>query len=231
MTRTHRDPELAVAASALAALAVAIALVTVRGEVHSEAIALVLAVTVAVAGRCGGRAGGIAAALTAATAFNFFHTQPYLSLKIDDADDVLTTVLLLVVGLVVGGLSSRVDDVRRAPDRAVTRVLTVAMDGDHADVESSVRAELLAVLDLRDCWFATGEVDLPALSSRGRIPDSGVAISVDAPGRHFGHLVCIPAPACGASVADRRAAVALAEVLGLSLGAAGRSGGAAWVPR
>ena len=35
----------------------------VRGEVHSEAIALVLAVTVAVAGRVGSRAGGIAAAL------------------------------------------------------------------------------------------------------------------------------------------------------------------------
>jgi hypothetical protein len=231
VARTHRDPELAVAASALAALAVAFALVTVRGEVHSEAIALVLAVTVAVAGRCGGRSGGIAAALTAATAFNFFHTQPYPSLKIDNADDVLTTVLLLVVGLVVGGLSSRVDDVRRAPDSAVTRVLTVAMEGDHADVESSVRAELLTVLDLRECWFETGQVDLPALASRGRIPDGGIAISVDAPGRHFGHLVCIPSPESGASVADRRAAVALAEVLGLTLGAAGRSGGAAWSPR
>jgi hypothetical protein len=221
---------LAVAASALAALAVAIALVGVRGEVHSEAIALVLAVTVAIAGRFGGRAGGIAAALMAATAFNFFHTRPYLSLKIDDPDDILTTILLLVVGLVVGGLSARADAAWRAPDRAVTRVLTVAMDGDPDDIELSVRAELLEVLHLKECWFATSAVELPSLSSRSHLPDQGVAISVDSPGRHFGHLVCIPQPDTDVTGADRRAAVALAEVLGLSLGAAGRSGGTAWSP-
>ena len=230
MTR-KRDPELAVAAGALVALAVAIALVGVRGEVHQEAIALVLAVTVAIAGRFGGRAGGIAAALMAATAFNFFHTQPYLSLKIDDPDDILTTVLLLIVGLVVGGLSARADASRRAPDRAVTRVLTVAMDGDRDDVEMSVRAELLELLQLKECWFATDPVDLPALRPHGRLPEHGVAISVDAPGQHFGHLVCIPSEENGVTSADRRAAVALAEVLGLSLGAAGRSGGSAWSPR
>jgi hypothetical protein len=206
-------------------------LVSVRGEVHSEAIALVLAVTVAVAGRVGGRAGGIAAALMAATAFNFFHTRPYLSLKIDDADDVLTTLLLLVVGLVVGGLSARVDASRRAPDRALARVLKVAMDGDRDDVEMSVRAELLEILQLKECWFATGEVNLPELTPHGRLSELGVAIPVDAPGRHFGQLVCIPMPDSGVSVADRRAAIALAEVLGLSLGAAGRSGGSAWSPR
>jgi hypothetical protein len=227
----RRDPELAVALSALAALAVAIALVSVRGEVHSEAIALVLAVTVAVAGRVGGRAGGIAAALMAATAFNFFHTQPYLSLKIDDADDVITTILLLVVGLVVGGLSARVDASRRAPDRALARVLKVAMEGDRDDVELSVRAELLEILQLKECWFATDNVDLPVLTPHGRLPDRGVTISVDAPGRHFGQLVCIPTPEAGVGDAERRAAIALAEVLGLSLGAAGRSGGSAWSPR
>ena len=220
------------AASALAALGVALALVSVRGEVHSEAIALVLAVTVAVAGRVGSRAGGIAAALMAAAAFNFFHTEPYLSLKIADPDDILTTILLLVVGLVVGGLSARADALSRAPDGAVTRVLTVAMQGDHDDVEMSVRAELIEVLHLRRCWFATEPLDLPALERSGSVlPGDGVVISVDAPGRHFGHLVCIPAPETGVSGADRRAAIALAEVLGLSLGAAGRSGGSAWSPR
>jgi hypothetical protein len=193
----------------------------------------VLAVTVTVAGRAGGRAGGIAAALMAATAFNFFHTEPYLSLKIHDPDDVLTTVLLLVVGLIVGGLSNRVEDARRPSDGALARVLAVAMDGDARDVELSVRAELLAVLDLRECWFAPGSSDLPALTAAGRIPERGAAISVDAPGRHFGHLVCIPTPEVGTTAADRRAAIALAEVLGLSLGAgaAGQPGGTSWSPR
>ena len=169
------------AASALAALGVALALVSVRGEVHSEAIALVLAVTVAVAGRVGSRAGGIAAALMAAAAFNFFHTEPYLSLKIADSDDILTTILLLVVGLVVGGLSARADASNRGPDGAVTRVLTVAMEGDHDDVEMSVRAELIEVLHLRRCWFATEPLDLPALERSGSVlPGDGV---VDLGGR------------------------------------------------
>ena len=96
-----------------------------------------------------------------------------------------------------------------------------------------MRAELIEVLHLRDCWFATGAASTcrPSSGAARSCPADGVAISVDAPGRHFGHLVCIPAPETGVSGADRRAAVALAEVLGLSLGAAGRSGGSAWSPR
>jgi hypothetical protein len=225
---TKRDPELAVAAGGLAALVVAFAMVMVRGEVHSEVTALVLALTVAVAGRVGGRPGGISAALVAATSFNFFHTEPYLSLKIHDPDDILTTVLLLVVGLVVGGLSARVD--ASVGDGAVARVLTVAMQGDHDDVELSVRAELLQVMHLRECWFADGPVAYPELTTRGPLPDEGVVISVDAPGRHFGHLVCIPTPDAGATPAERRAAIALAEVLGLSL-AGGEAEGSSWSPR
>ncbi len=168
----ERDPELAFALSGLSALVVAMLMVIVRGELRPEAIALVLAVTVAVAGRVGGREGGVAAALISAVAFNFFHTRPYLSLKIDDPGDVLTTALLLVVGLVVGGLSARAAAQRNTERNgaALARVLTVAMAGDQDDVERSVRAELTRLLRLRDCWFAPGPVDLPKFGSTGELP-------------------------------------------------------------
>ena len=48
-------------------------------------------VVVAVAA-LGGRAAGIVTALAAVASFDFFHTQPYLSLAIDSRDDIETTV-------------------------------------------------------------------------------------------------------------------------------------------
>ena len=52
-----------------------------------------------------GRLAGFTAAAVAAISFNFFHTQPYLTLRIKEGQDVVTVLLLLVVGLVVGELA------------------------------------------------------------------------------------------------------------------------------
>ena len=53
----------------------------------------------------GGRAAGVTTSVVAALAFNFFHTQPYYSLRISDRFDIITTVLLVVVGLAVGEIA------------------------------------------------------------------------------------------------------------------------------
>ena len=137
---------------------------------------------------------------------------------------MLTTILLLVVGLVVGGLSARVD-AAGAPDSAVTRVLTVAMEGDHDDVEivrpgRAARGAPPARVLVRDrtastCRPSSGAAGLPERrrGDLGRRPGT----SLRPPRLH-------PRPETGVSGADRRAAVALAEVLGLSLGAVGTVG-------
>ena len=62
-------------------------------------------VVVAVAA-LGGRAAGIVTALAAVVSFDFFHTEPYLSLAIDSRDDIETTVLLLVAAVLVGTIAS-----------------------------------------------------------------------------------------------------------------------------
>src|SRR5262245_47616205 len=94
----------------LAPILVAAALVAVRGDVQNANIALILAVVVVLAGAFGGRVAGMVAGVMAAVSFDFFHTKPYLSLVIHDADDVEMTILLLVLGFVAGwiGWKSRV---------------------------------------------------------------------------------------------------------------------------
>lgn len=232
------ERSLGVTMAMLIPFAVGSAMVIVRGEVASTVTALVLACTVIIGARLGGRTGGIAAALMAAATFDFFHTEPYLSLKIANADDVLVTVTLLVAGVLVGGIAGTVAMNRNLMQRryratsAVTRVLAVAHDGPPEDVELAVRAELAELLGARDCWFTTEPVDLPALNREGTwergtdvagegftLPESGVVIPVEAGGRRFGSLVCLPTAGFGVSTPNRRSAYALGEVLALALSA------------
>jgi hypothetical protein len=240
-TRSVRSDgfEVAAALGPLATFAVAGALVGVRGEIRPEVTALALAAVVALSGRYGGRAGGIASALMAALAFDFMHTKPYLSLKISSGDDILITLLLLVVGVVVGGLSGQAsEDRRRAHNRAnpggLDRVLAIARDSGPEDVELAVRAEVLSVLKLRDCWFTADAVSLPVVGPWGELelevkrftydgfelPEQGVAVPVAAYGRTFGHLVCQTTPGAGVSIEARQVAASLGEVLGMAMSVA-----------
>lgn len=230
------------AAAALAAIGVAALLTLVRGEVDNSVTVLVLAGVVALGGALGGWRVGVAGAVAAAISFNFFHTRPYLSLRIHDADDVLTTITLLLVGAIAGVTSSvahrRKDQAVASHDEltAVERVADLVATGtDPADVETSVRAELLTLLGLAACSLETTVPDgLPVLGRGGalsidvkvyhdggfELPARGVAIPVlqagNTGGRTAGYLVCTPAPGVAISVARRRTAVTLADLLGLS---------------
>ena len=154
MTRSG-EPSLIVPLAGLAPLVAAAAMVSVRGEVEPEITVLVLALTVALGARFGGRPAGVLAAVMAALSFDFFHTRPYLSLTISDSEDILSTILLLAVALVVGGLSARATaehqelQTIRDDGAAVRRVLLIAVKGDAEDVELAVRAELSDLLVLR----------------------------------------------------------------------------------
>jgi len=235
----ERDPGLTVPIAAVLPLAAGGLLVGVRGEVRPEVVALALALVVVVGGRIGGRPGGVAAALMATATFDFFHTQPYLSLKIARTNDLWTALVLLAVGLAVGDLSGRVASERtrlrgrNVGSESLSRVVDVAAGGCAEDVELSVRAELLELLSLQDCWFTTGPVELPLMDMKGRVdvpyvyqkpggfelPQAGFALPVPWRGRTLGYLAATPVPSVGISVERRRVAVVMAEVLGLALAA------------
>lgn len=230
--------EPAEAFSALATLGAGAALVLVRGSVDNAVTVLVLAAVVSLCGALGGWRAGIWAAVAAGLSYNFFHTVPYLSLRIHDADDVLTTLALVAVGLVAGVTSAsahrRQDLAVEAGSElsAIERVAElVAIGRDAADVETSVRAELLDVLRLSGCTFEVAAGNRPRLGRRGEIdeavhtyhdggfelPSAGIAIPVLNRGDLVGFLVCEPTPGVPVSIARRRAAVALADLLGAAI--------------
>ena len=105
-TEARSSQLLWVAIGGAAPIAVAAALVSLRDHMLNANVALVLVLVVVLAAVGGGRSAGAVAAVSAALSFNFFHTVPYLTLEIDSADDVETTLLLLAVGLAVGQLAS-----------------------------------------------------------------------------------------------------------------------------
>ena len=233
------DDEIAIPLAGLAALGVSGALVAVRGEIRPEVTAVTLAAVVALGGRLGGRRAGVVGAIVAALSFDFMHTRPYLSLKIDDLSDVLLTFALLGVGLVVGGLAAtstrerrRLAERRPADQERLRRVLDISRTATEVDVELAVRAELMGLLHLEDCFFTTNDVNIPLLTSNGAIesapvihythdgfelPRSGVAIRVAAYGTTHGYLVCIPTEGVGIPLADRALAGELADVLALAV--------------
>lgn len=226
------------ALSVLVTIGAGALLVLVRGEVDNSVTVLALAAVVSSCGALGGWRAGVGSAVSAALAFNFFHTQPYHSLRIHDADDVLTTASLVVVGLIAGVTSAvahrRQDRVVEAGSEldAVQRIAGLLATGsDPLDVETAVRAELLGVLGLSGCRFDPSAGDRVVLGRRGEIdeatrtyhdggfelPAGGVAIPVLIRGDAVGHLLCEPTAGTAVSLARRRAAVALADLLGASL--------------
>jgi K+-sensing histidine kinase KdpD len=226
---------LAEVGSAAAALAAGAALVTIRGEVDNAVVVLVLAAVVSACGALGGWRAGVAGAVFAALSFNFFHTEPYLSLRIHDADDVLTTATLMVVGAIAGVTSSVAHRRQaraveyRSEMAAIERVADLVATGhEPGDVETAVRAELLEVLRLSDCSFGPDPASAAVLGRRGELgdvalvyreggfelPPQGVAIPVLHAGEPVGYLRCAPTPGAPVSIARRRAAVTIADLLG-----------------
>ena len=105
-------------------IVVAAALVPLRNEIDNANLALAMVVVVVVAAAVGGRGAGVLAAVIATISYDFFLTRPYLSLTIDSADDVETTIFLLVIGLLVGEIvvrSRRTHSARRARARPRSR--------------------------------------------------------------------------------------------------------------
>jgi hypothetical protein len=225
-------------------IAVAAALVPLRNELDNTNLALALVVVVVVAAAVGGRGSGALAAVIAAMSYDFFLTKPYLSLTIDSADDVETTIFLLIVGLLVGEIVVRFRRSQRLVERGASeiarlhRVAELAAGGTPAEeLERAIGQELVGLLDLRDCFFEPVPVGrpLPRLERNGAITgvterrftgdEFALPPEVELPvlgrGRQLGRFVLVSSPTAGASLEERTVAVALSDQLGAVLAGEG----------
>jgi K+-sensing histidine kinase KdpD len=175
------DDRLVVAGLGLAALGplvVASLLVTVRDHMARSNAALVFVIVVVLAAALGGRWAGVTAAVISAMSYDFFLTRPYGSLKIDELEDIVATVLLLAVGLIVGEVvvwAHRGHRQKKRGQDEITRLHRVAEQvaagASARDVLESVRAELTDLLSLRACTFEQPPfgTPLPRLGRNGSI--------------------------------------------------------------
>lgn len=225
---------------AMAAIGVAAALSPLRNTSFGNTnAALVLVVVIAAAASMGGRGAGALCAISAALSYNFFLTRPYQSLHINDTKDIITVILLVVVGMVVGEFARsrgrNVGRIRRHAESThrLERVAgLLATDAAFDELCESVCAEIEAELDLRearfDREFSTGRAVMersgwiPARIHRHtgdgfEFPADGVDLPVSFAGARLGTLVLIPQPDTGISTDQRRVALALADLLASAL--------------
>jgi K+-sensing histidine kinase KdpD len=238
------ESDIAVVVGGTLPILVAGLLVPVRPHVLNANVALVLMATVVLAASFGDRRAGIVAGMTAALSFNFFHTEPYLSLSIDSADDVETFLVLLAAGLFVGTLAGRrraLRDRAAASRQEIARLHRIAdliaHGAEPAEVMFACERELVALLRLEACTFEA-EADAPprpTLERTGAIsggslhyvrggfalPIEGVVLPVLHRGQPVGSFVLRPAADTSASLEARIVAVALADQAGAVLGPPG----------
>ena len=103
----HRIAALALPIALLAPPAAAAALIPARAHTDNANVALGLVVVVVAVATLGHRFATVVSAVSAAVWFDFFQTRPYYSFTISGHDDVVTAILLLLVGVAVGELAIR----------------------------------------------------------------------------------------------------------------------------
>jgi hypothetical protein len=222
-------------------LLVAGVLVPFRDDsVVSANVALVFVFVVVLAAAAGGASSGAIAALVSTFSFDFFFTHPYQSLKIDNADDVGTAVLLLLIGLLVAALVGFAHESRKRSERTVDdsdrvhHIAELAASGiPIAELTRAVETELTELLGLLECRYEPGlsTTELPAIGRNGSIdggrrrwmlgdlslPTEGTEIRVVGRGRDFGRVVLVPDWDVGVSIQQRRLAIAITDQLGAAL--------------
>jgi K+-sensing histidine kinase KdpD len=77
---------------------IAALLTLARPQLDENHVTLVLVLAVALISAAGLRPAGLVAAVTTALAYDYFWTEPQYSFRIFDSQDILTVVLLALVG-------------------------------------------------------------------------------------------------------------------------------------
>ena len=221
----------------------ALALLPVRGGLEPAHVALILTVGVVAVAAVTDRACAVLAAVSAALSFNVIHTVPYWTLRISRGDDVLTALLLLGVGLVVGELAVRAraartdeSELRDDLEQLGTFARRVAAGDPPVLVVVDVSHALAGLLRLRDWRFDVGsswlaeqplgrlDVDGAVVLGEGEwdadrlgLPDTEIEIAVMCAGIVVGRYVVCPDTGDRVRLEHRKTAVSLAAQAGAAI--------------
>jgi K+-sensing histidine kinase KdpD len=240
MTNRSRN---ALVASLLAPPLVALAIVPFRLRLANAAAALVLVAVVVAVAAFGDRRAGVLATISAAAWFDFFLTRPFERFSISSADNIETTLAVLVVGLAVTEIAVRSRRLytiamhEGAYLAAIREVSDLAATGAAIeDVINEANRELSDVLGVRRCRFEpdagaavpgarprlerTGEVEQDGnrfdVATNG-LPSGEVELLVQGRGQPCGRFVFEAGSGSGVSIEQRIAAIALADQVGAAL--------------
>jgi Domain of unknown function (DUF4118) len=221
----------------------ALALWPLRAVLEPAHVALVLTVAVVGVASVAGRLSGALAAVTAAAAFNLVHTEPYRTLRMSHGTDVVTALVLLVVGLVVGELAVRARrarwdeaELRRDVERLNEVARMVAAGQAPLLVVVEVNRALSMLLGATESRFDIGSWWLPDApagrpdvdgaviladgewdSNERGLPNVDLELAVKCRGRVVGRYVLAPVPGKPIRVEHRKTAVALAAHAGAAI--------------
>jgi len=145
----------------LAPLAVAAAWIPAREHYSNLDVALLLVLVVMAVGSFGSVPGAFVAAASAAWWFDFFDTKPYAQPTIARRPDLVTFIVLAVVGAIAGATSAayarrRLRDGVENQDMARLRSVAelLATRSELVEVISAIAGEVRDSLGLSGCWFA-----------------------------------------------------------------------------
>jgi K+-sensing histidine kinase KdpD len=227
-------------AAAAAPIALAFALLPFRANVADATVALGFAVLVSILAAVGTRLTAVIAAVSAALCFDVGFTEPYGSLTISHPQDVETTVLLLIGGLIVGQLSARNRQHRGLAAQTsydLSRIHAVAemvAEGGRTDqVVLAVGYELQSLLGVNRCWFETAVPDRtgPSIQRNGDmqwgpnlwdyerlgLPDKPITLIVEHQHQFLGCYLLLADPGTRVTCDQLLAAITLADQAGAAL--------------
>jgi len=229
---------IALALGPAAAIATAGLLGSIRDDVGVTNVALILSFIVVIAALMG-RAAGVVTAIVAGLSLNFFHTEPFHSLRISSGRDVATVLLLTGLGILVSEMSAwrrraHYSSVRRLHGAQALRdtAALIAARSEPNEVWNVIQPAILDLLDLADCRYEPGSSpSAPPMQRSGtlvahtmhlgrdgfEISEDGAAIAVTFAGHTMGHIVMRPLGHRGSPRDAREVAVALADLYAVAL--------------
>jgi K+-sensing histidine kinase KdpD len=180
---------------------VAALLTLARPQLHENHVTLVLVLAVAMVSAAGLRPAGLVAAITTALAYDYFWTDPYYSFRILDTQDILTVLLLVLVGAAIEQLSWWAGRQRALADRRLGYLTALRHAADpiapeaHAATLDAIADTMRNVLDADSCRLVLNE-RLPdtVLNGDGSVSRAGRLMNVDKDGLPTDDVIAIPVP-------------------------------------
>jgi len=180
---------------------VAALLTLARPQLHENHATLVLVLAVAVVSAAGLRPAGLVAAVTTALAYDYFWTEPYYSFRIFNTNDILTVLLLVLVGGAIEQLSWWAGRQRATAARrldyltALRRAAEPIAPETRAAALEAISDMVRTVLNADSSRLVLGErLPTTVLHDDGSVTRAGRVMDVDSDGLPTDDIIAIPVP-------------------------------------